>query len=430
MLNIEHLAARVGQLRDGGAARATHSVSLWRWRSGCPNAPGIHGPTKHVFFHGRADDATGDTHIHEFRWDGNPRTWHHDDLTQITGAPLTQDSPSSYMFKGRATKHVIYQGFDKVRGNDGRINELLWDGHWHHNDLSAAAHPPGDTHAPFTIGQPFGYEYSFFDTINNHNNISRHVVYRTIDQQLSFLSWGGPAPLTENWHPSTFLPDVPGGVSPPTAYIFSVQGHEVQGQASQRVLYLSPHMVPDIQHVHELSWNEKGPNLFSWVLNDLTVLTGAPPLGNGDANPVGLMHDLEFTLHVFYGRNQDRHLYELYWNELGWHVNDLTAIMGSTDIAESAGFDSGPPLAYVHLQQGTLNVNYLGTDGHIHALWRDVGTPWNNVNKQNLTMPIGAPPPLSQPVGFVFRDLTQHLFYIANNSLNSHIGDIIELTDE
>ena len=73
-------------------------------------------------------------------------------------------------------------------------------------------------------------------------------------------------------------------------------------------------MVPDIQHVHELSWNEKGPNLFSWVLNDLTVLTGAPPLGNGDANPVGLMHDLEFMLHVFYGRNQDRHLYELYWN--------------------------------------------------------------------------------------------------------------------
>ena len=120
-----------------------------------------------------------------------------------------------------------------------------------------------------------------------------------------------------------------------------MQGHEVQGQASQRVLYLSPHMVPDIQHVHELSWNEKGPNLLSWVLNDLTVLTGAPPLGDADENPVGLMHDLEFTLHVFYGRNQDRHLYELYWNDLGWHVNDLTAIMGSTDIAESQPIGGG-----------------------------------------------------------------------------------------
>ena len=252
-----------------------------------PNDPGIHGPTKHVFFQGRADDAIGDNEIHEFRWDGNPRTWHHDNLTQITGAPLTNDSPSSYMFKSKGTKHVIYQGFDKVRGNDGRINELLWDGHWHHNDLSAAAHPPGDTHAPFTIGQPFGYEYSFFDTINNHNNISRHVVYRTRDQQLSLLSWGGPAPLTENWHPSTFLPDVPGGVSPPTAYVFSVQGHEVQGQASQRVLYLSPHMVPDIQHVHELSWNEKGPNLFSWVLNDLTVFDWCATTGEWGRKPSG-----------------------------------------------------------------------------------------------------------------------------------------------
>jgi len=139
---------------------------------------------------------------------------------------------------------------------------------------------------------------------------------------------------------------------------------------------------------------------------------------------MGLMHDLEFTLHVFYGRNQDQRLYELHFNELGWHVNDLTSIMAATPMV------GGQPLAYVHVNQGTLNVQYVGIDGHIHALSRDVGQQWNPTNKQNLTMPIGAPPPLSQPVGFVFRDLTQHLFYIANNSLNSHIGDIIELTDE
>ena len=115
-------------------------------------------------------------------------------------------------------------------------------------------------------------------------------------------------------------------------------------------------------------------------------------------------------------------------------MNDLTAIMGSTDIQDSRFFggltDGAPLLAYVHLQHGTLNVNYVGTDQHIYALWRDVGTPWNNVNKQNLTMPIGAPPAFSQPAGFVFRDLTQHIFYIAGPSPNSRIGDVIELTDE
>jgi hypothetical protein len=214
--------------------------------------------------------------------------------------------------------------------------------------------------------------------------------------------------------------------SPPTAYAFTVLGQTVPGQASQRVLYLSPDNVPDIQHVHELMWNEVGPNSRQWVLNDLTLLTGAPPLGSGDAQPVGLMHDLEFTLHVFYGRNQDNHLYELYWNNLGWHVNDLTAIMGGAIIADTFG-----PLAYVHLGQGNLNVAYLGVDRHIHALWREVGEDWNSANQQDLTMPIAAPPAArSQPVGFVFRDLTQHVFYIAENSQISQLGDIIEFTDE
>ena len=145
---------------------------------------------------------------------------------------------------------------------------------------------------------------------------------------------------------------------------------------------------------------------------------------------MGLMYDLEFTLHVFYGRNQDSHLYELYWNDLGLHVNDLTAIIGSIGIQGSSSIGGGPPLVYVHLQQGTLNVNYVRTDGHIHALWRDVGTAWNSVNQLDLTRAAGAPPAFSSLVGFVFRDLTQHMFYIAGPSSNSRIGDVIELTGE
>ena len=73
----------------------------------------------------------------------------------------------------------------------------------------------------------------------------------------------------------------------------------------------------NIHHIRELTWNEVGPNNRQWVLNDLTSLTGAPPLGSvpNAFQPVGLMHDLEFTLHVFYGRNEDRHLYELHFND-------------------------------------------------------------------------------------------------------------------
>ena len=103
---------------------------------------------------------------------------------------------------------------------------------------------------------------------------------------------------------------------------------------------------------------------------------------------------------------------------------------GQIVVLIDAAIAGGPPLAYVHLQQGTLNVNFIGTDGHIHALWREVGMPWNSVNQENLTLPIGAPPALTQPVGFVFPDLTQHMFYIAQSSPISQASDIIELTDE
>jgi hypothetical protein len=374
-----------------------------------PNDVHIHKPTRHVYFQGRNADGSGDGHIHEFWWDGQ---WNHNDLTNNTGAPLATDFPSSYMFEGQGTKHVIYQGFDQ--GDNGRINELWWDGTWHHNELAPGAH-----NAPLTIGLPFGYEYSFFDTISRRNIISQRVVYQTFSHQLHLLLWD----TNDGWQ-HTPLPDVPDALSRPTAYVFTVHGQTVPGQASQRVLYLSPaDVVKNIHHVHELMWNEVGPNNRIWQPNDLTFLTGAPPLAESPERPVGLMHDLEFTLHVFYGRNQDRHLYELHWNELGWHVNDLTAVMGA--------IPGGGPSAYVHLGQGTLNVNFVGTDGHIRALRREVGKQWNPVNKDDLTIAAGgAPPPLSQPVGFVFRDLTQHIFYIADNSPISHIGDIIELTDE
>ena len=381
----------------------------------------IHRPTKHVFFQGRNADASGDGHIHEFWWDGtgSPPHWQHNDVTIKTGAPLANAAPSSYMFMGgnggKGTKHVMYEA-GIVESEDHPVIELWWDGDWHAN--TNVAH-----NAPLGIGgTPFGYEYSFFDPISQRNIISQRVVYHTLNHRLHLLV----RHASGDWQ-HTPLPSVPDVLSRPTAYAFTVHGQTVSGQASQRVLFTSPDGVEDIQHVRELTWNEVGPNNQHWVLNDLTSQTGAPPLGSGDLPEnmlMGLMHDLEFTLHVFYGRNQDQRLYELHFNELGWHVNDLTSIMAATPMV------GGQPLAYVHVNQGTLNVQYVGIDGHIHALSRDVGQQWNPTNKQNLTMPIGAPPPLSQPVGFVFRDLTQHLFYIANNSLNSHIGDIIELTDE
>lgn len=377
-------------------------------------------PSKHVFFQGRRADGAGDGHIHEFYWDGQ---WRHNDLTSKTGAALATGVPSSYMFRGEDTQHVMYQGFDEDQGDNGRINELWWDGDWHyHDDLTGSAH-----NAPLTIGSVFGYEYSFFDTVLQNNTISQRVVYETRDSGIHLLFWGPDS----GWNHSA-LTDAPDASFPPTAYVFAVQGQTVQGQASQRVLYLSlADILKNTQDIHELTWNEVGPSNREWLRNDLTVLSGTPPLA--DSKPVGLMHDLEFTLHVFY-TGKDEHLYELYWNNLGWQVNDLT-IIGATLNAQAGG----APLPYVHLQQGTLNVNYVGVDGHIHALWREVAKAWDPANQLDLTIAAGgAPPPLSgdlvgfvfPPVGLLFPDHTQHIFYIAASSAITNTGDVIELTDE
>jgi len=386
-----------------------------------PNDLHIHRPTKHVFFQGRNDDTTPDGHIHEF-WSDGSDNWQHNDLTINTGAPLAASiAPSSYMFKGEGTKHVIY------RDDNGRIFELYWDGNWGHTELA-----PGHHNAPLTISAPFGYEYSFFDTIHRRHIISQRVVYVSGDNNnIHQLFW--PRAHGPDWDHTALTavpvidPGAPGGPSAPTAYVFAVYGQTVPGQASQRVLCVGNNdRMNDIGHIYDLTWNEVGPNNHSWQSNDLTVLYGAP-LAGPESQLIGLMHDLEFTLHVFY-RGINQHLYELYWNDLGWHVNDLTAIM-------DAELGTGPfrPLPYVHLQQGTLNVNYFGADHHIHALWREVGQAWNPANQQDLIMAApGAPPALGDPVGFVFRDLTQNIFYIAEPTQIGpfNTGDVIELTDE
>ena len=99
MLNIEHLAARVGQLRDDGAARATHSVSRWRWRSGC-----------------RAGDATG------CRADG-------------CGGPAARRGPNR-----RA-------GSPTDKATDRSLVEVVWIVHADKSSASANAIPPGARNA-------------------------------------------------------------------------------------------------------------------------------------------------------------------------------------------------------------------------------------------------------------------------------------------
>ena len=73
------------------------------------------------------------------------------------------------------------------------------------------------------------------------------------------------------------------------------------------------------------------------------------------------MFDAQGTQHVVY-RGTDGHIHELWWDNAGWHHNDLTAAAGApASVSDPAG--------YMFDAQGTQHVIYRGADSHIHELW-------------------------------------------------------------
>ena len=86
--------------------------------------------------------------------------WHHNDLTNATGAAAAASDPAGYTWDVDSTQHVVY------RGTDGHIHELWFSSatwNWNHNDLTNA------TGAPAAASDPAGYTWDVDNT--------QHVVY-------------------------------------------------------------------------------------------------------------------------------------------------------------------------------------------------------------------------------------------------------------
>ena len=74
------------------------------------------------------------------------------------------------------------------------------------------------------------------------------------------------------------------------------------------------------------------------------------------------MFKAQGTQHVNY-RGTDNHIHELWWDNTGWHHNDLSNAAGGAPTA------AGDPAGYMFDAQATQHVVYRGTDNHIHELW-------------------------------------------------------------
>jgi hypothetical protein len=177
--------------------------------------------TLHVVYRGE------DSHIHELWWDGG---WNHNDLTAASEAPSNVDGdPDGYTF---------YNGQNKVqivvyRGTHKHIHELVWKGHWYHNDLTQDSHI-----RPNALGDPF--VYSFYD----RQYYSQRFIYRDIDSQIFELWWNG------QWNHSEI-----------TRGVARIEGDPV-GYGYQQFTNGNSYRVPNViyrgsdAHIHQLRWSE------------------------------------------------------------------------------------------------------------------------------------------------------------------------------
>jgi hypothetical protein len=279
--------------------------------------------TQHVFY-------PGGGHIHELWWNSNG--WHHNDLTAATGAPDAASSdPDAYVFDAQGTQHLIYVG-----NATARVHELWWDTTgWHHTDLTAT------TGAPLTGSNPRGYVFGAQRT--------QHVVYTALNQgRVQELWWD-----THGWHHNdlTAATGAPTPVSDLAGYVFDSQG-------TQHVVYLAGTDASHLQGIHELWWDTHG-----WHHNDLTGAASAPP--PSAAEPTAYAFEAEGTQHVVYP-GADTHIHELWWDNHGWHHNDLTAAAAAPEVN---GLIGNTLTGYAFENQGTQHVVYVGPDDHVYELW-------------------------------------------------------------
>jgi hypothetical protein len=188
----------------------------------------------------------------------------------------------------------------------------------------------------------------------------------------------------------------------PSAYTF-------EAQATQHVIYTG-----EDGHIYEVLWSRSE----GWLPYDLTYLTGAPPqpASHPINGPIGYVFVAQGTQHVIFVSSSPSqgdpggHIHELWRDNSGWHHRDLTS-----DIRAPLAFVFAPPCAYVFDAQGTQHVDYVGRDGHINELW------WNNDgwHHNDLTNAAGAPlaalnPRPASPKGYAFAG-SHHVVYIAKD---------------
>jgi hypothetical protein len=193
--------------------------------------------TKHLVYSGR------DGHLHELSA-GIRGLWKYSDLTQVTGAPLAENSLlAAFAWETGKQRQVIY-----VSG-DGHIHELMsgMDGVWKHTDLTTVAGAPlaGDSALAASAWETGRAKYVAYVGSNNH-------IYEL------------QMPLQGAWEHI----DLTQLLGAPEASEDDVAAHEWTPEFAKHIVYLDTAENP---HIHSLMLKHGR----QWQHTDVTGLTGS-----------------------------------------------------------------------------------------------------------------------------------------------------------
>ncbi|MGA9675766.1 MAG: hypothetical protein WBR28_11135 [Mycobacterium sp.] len=334
-------------------------------------------------------------------------------------------------------------------GTDDHLHELYIapGAGWVDNDLSelAGATPPGNTALVHYLGSDGSQHVNFFAPGTDYNHVEELYIAPGLgwsNHDLTSLAdgfvpnagralagyWGSDNSQHVNYigsddhvhelyaHPGAAgwvdndLTALSGGAAPLVGYPTTALVGYWGSDSSQHVNFVS--WTGSEAHVHELYI---APGAAGWVDNDLTALAGAakPRTGPPPSALAGYWGS-DGSVHVNF-LSVDGHVHELYIRPgASWVDNDLTALAGAVPAAEAS------PLAGYWGSDSSVHVNFIGTDGHVHELYIRPGAGWVD---NDLTALAGAEQPALDTAlaGYWGSDSSVHVNFIGTD------GDVHEL---
>jgi hypothetical protein len=187
---------------------------------------------------------TNDGHVHELYYDN---AWHHNDLTDFTGAPAAfQSALAGYETSFNSQQHVVFF-------SSNHVHELYYDGAWHHNDLTDLSGAPNAVVSNDVDG--------LFDAYVTTFNNQQHINFSGVDGHIHELYYDVA------WHHND-LTAITG--APKLVFESPLAGYQSSFNKQQHVIFTVGIALSSSASVHELYYDG------AWHHNDLTTLAGAP----------------------------------------------------------------------------------------------------------------------------------------------------------